>query len=249
MADPGGSPGPSLDFNVGTLPTPGAITTITYRVRVGVGAQQSDGINRASATASIGGANARSNQAQAQVKITSGVFFQEACIVGKIFIDCNNNGIQDKEELGIPGVRFYLQDGTYLISDVEGKYSFCGLPARTAVMKVDGTTLPLGSQLRTSSNRNALDPNSLFLDLQFGELHRADFIEGSCGPGVVEQTKARRGKGAVVVPMPEKKASPKLIFESGSIRDSIPKERNDVMHSCSGGTCTAPATPATGGVK
>ncbi|MDB5806436.1 MAG: hypothetical protein JWN73_3758 [Betaproteobacteria bacterium] len=247
--DPVGAPGPNLDFNVGSLTVAGTITTVTYRVRVGVGAQQGDGINRASATATIGGVTVRSNNAQARVKITSGVFFQEACVVGKIFIDCNNNGIQDREELGIPGVRFYLQDGTYLISDVEGKYSYCGLPARTAVMKVDGSTLPLGSQLVTSSNRNALDPNSLFLDLQMGELHRADFIEGSCGPGIVEQTKARQSKGMVVSPIPEKKPQPKLIFESGSIRDSVPGERDDIMRSCSGGQCTAPASGVTGGAK
>jgi uncharacterized repeat protein (TIGR01451 family) len=254
VADPAGSPGPTLVFSLGNL-AQAQVVTVTYRVRVGVGAQQGDGINRARATASVGASTVTSNEARAQVKITSGVFFEEACFAGKIFVDCNNNRIQDPEELGIPGVRFYLHDGTYLISDVEGKYSYCGLPARTAVIKADSTTLPLGSQLVTSSNRNALDANSLFLDLQMGELHRADFIEGSCGPGVVEQVKARRAKGSVVSPTVEKKPQPKLIFESGgSIRKEVPKERDDVMRSCPAGQCSAPAqggsaTPAAGGEK
>ncbi len=245
VADPGGSPGPVLSFNVGNLAA-NVIATITYRVRVGVGAQQGDGINRARANALNGGLPVSSNQAQARVRITSGVFFQEACVLGKIFVDCNNNRIQDPEELGIPGVRVYLQDGTYLISDSEGKYSYCGLPARTAVMKVDPTTLPLGSQLVTSSNRNALDANSLFLDLRFGELHRADFIEGSCSVNVIEQVKARRAKGNVVAPIIEKKPQPRLIFESGSIRNSVPRERDDVMRACAAGQCAA-APGTTGG--
>ena len=241
-ADPGGSPGPTLSFNIGNLAA-NAIATITYRVRVGVGAQQGDGINRARANALNGGLPVSSNQAQARVRITSGVFFQEACVLGKIFVDCNNNRIQDPEELGIPGVRLYLQDGTYLVSDSEGKYSYCGLPARTAVMKVDPTTLPLGSQLVTSSNRNALDANSLFLDLRFGELHRADFIEGSCSVNVIEQVKARRAKGNVAAPIIEKKPQPRLMFESGSIRKSVPRERDDVMRACAAGQCAvAPGT-------
>ena len=236
--DPAGSPGPVLSFNLGNLAA-NAIATVTYRVRVGVGAQQGDGINRARANALNAGVPVTSNQARARVRITSGVFFQEACVVGKIYSDCNNNRIQDPEELGIPGVRMYLQDGTYLISDVSGAYSYCGLPARTAVLKVDRSTLPMGSQLVTSSNRNALDANSLFLDLRFGELHRADFIEGSCSPNVIEQIKARRTQGNVVAPSIEKKPQPRLIFESGSIRNAVPKERDDVPR----------AEPRQGGAK
>ncbi|MBK7904393.1 MAG: hypothetical protein IPJ97_16730 [Proteobacteria bacterium] len=37
-------------------------------------------------------------------------------MVGKIYLDCNQNRVQDHEEMGDPGVRFYLEDGTYLES-------------------------------------------------------------------------------------------------------------------------------------
>jgi hypothetical protein len=165
-------------------------------VRVGVGAQQGNGINRAQARS---GAFA-SNTAQWRVRVTGGVFTTEACVLGKIFVDCNGNHVQDAEEIGIPGVRLYFQDGTYLVSDSEGKYSMCNLLPRTHVLKVDPSTLPRGSRLTTSSNRNAGDANSLFLDLRNGELHRADFIEGSCAAPVLEQVQAApsqgRGRGA-----------------------------------------------------
>lgn len=200
VADPAGAPGPVLHFDAGSFAA-NTTVTITYRLRVGVGAQQGDGINRAQANGTVGGALVASNRAQARIRITGGVFFQEACVVGKVFVDCNGNRIQDAEEPGIPGVRFYLQDGTNLTSDSEGKYSICGLPARTSVMRVDVTTLPAGSQLVTSSNRNALDAGSLFLDLKFGELHRADFIEGSCSPAVRDSVDTRRRIGQVTTPV------------------------------------------------
>ena len=100
-------------------------------------------------------------------------------------------------EPGIPGVRFYLNDGTSLISDVEGKYSYCGLSPQTHVLKVDGSTLPKGAILTTSSNRNAGDANSIFVDAKRGELVRADFIEGSCQVPVLDSVKSRCNNGEV----------------------------------------------------
>jgi hypothetical protein len=113
-----------------------------------------------------------------------------------------------------------MQDGTTLISDSEGKYSVCGIPAKSAVLKVDGLTLPRGSRLTTSSNRNLGDANSLWLDLKNGELHRADFIEGSCSNTVLEQVKARRAQGEVRAPEPEKQRGPALRFDSKSAGSS-----------------------------
>ena len=214
-ADPVGSPGPRLGFTVGALPA-GGQRVLTYRVRVGVGSQQGDGTNRATAVGCaqpagclvpgtldpIGGSIV-SNRAEYRVRVTGGVFASEACVLGKVFVDCNRNSLQDEEELGIPGVRLYFSDGTFAITDVEGKYSYCGLEPRSATLKVDGSTLPRGAALTTSSNRNLGDANSLFLDLKNGELHRADFIEGSCSNRVIEQVKARRGGGEVRAPESE----------------------------------------------
>ena len=200
VADPVGKPGPVLRFPLGALAANGT-ATLTYRVRLGVGALQGTGINRAQATGTPGATCGTtpdalcSNVSQFRVRVTGGVFAAEACVVGKVFVDCNNNHVQDDEELGIPGVRLYLTDGTSLISDVEGKYSVCGLAPRTQVLVVDQTTLPRGSRLTTTSSRNAGDAGSLFLDLKNGELHRADVVEGSCSNRVLEQVKARRARG------------------------------------------------------
>ncbi|WP_064746302.1 DUF11 domain-containing protein [Lysobacter antibioticus] len=195
-----GAPGPVLRIALDRL-APGAQALLRYRVRVGVGARQGDGINRVHAECgdAAGGAATRtcSNQAQWKVDLRGGVFADEACVVGQIFVDCDRNSVKDREELGIPGVRLYFEDGTYLISDVEGKYSHCGLRPVTHALKVDPSTLPTDSRLTTSGSRNAGDAQSLFVDLKNGQLHRADFVEGSCSNAVLEQVKARRANGEV----------------------------------------------------
>jgi uncharacterized repeat protein (TIGR01451 family) len=208
--NPVGSPGPALSFAVGDLVL-GATVTVTYRVRVGVGAAEGDGINRAQAAARSG---AQSAVATAKVRVKRGVFTKDACVIGKVFVDCNGNSIQDREEIGIPGVKLLFTDGTFVITDVEGKYSYCGLPPKTHGLKVDPLTMPKGSRLTTSSNRNALDPNSLFIDLKAGELHRADFIEGSCSDEVMRQVKARRARGEPGAAEREGRDDSPLIFRS-----------------------------------
>jgi hypothetical protein len=197
MADPIGSPGPVLTFSIPAQPQgDGAI--VSFRVRVGPGALQGTGMNIVDATALNG--TVHSNTAQTPVVISGGVFTPEACVIGKIFADENRNHIQDKKELGIPGVHLIFEDGTILVSDVEGKYSYCGLTPTTHVLKVDRTTLPAGAQLTVSSNRNAGDASSLFVDLKYGEVHRADFIEGSRDPRVLAEIIRRRSAGEVWVP-------------------------------------------------
>ncbi len=207
-----GAPGPALSTVVDII-NPHASVTVSTRVRLGVGAMNGDGVSRATATCPGNSKVNCANESRFKVRVTGGVFTNDACVAGMIFVDCNGNQIKDKEELGIPGVRLYVEDGTFLVSDVEGKYSFCGLSPRTHVLKVDQTTLPRGSRLVVSSNRNAGDANSLFLDLKNGELQRADFIEGSCSNPVMEQVKARRSQGEIDAPQTEKKRGALLKFE------------------------------------
>jgi len=231
IANPLGKPGPTLVFDVGPLAV-GAQKTLSYRVRVGVGSMQGDGINRARAYGcSIeggcvdpttlapypNGGVVPSNPAEYRVIVSGGVFTDEGCVLGKIFVDCNVNHVQDREEIGIPGVRMYFEDGTWMVSDSEGKYSYCGLPPKSHTLKVDPSTLPVGSRLTTSSNRNLGDADSLFIDLKNGELHRADFIEGSCSNPVMEQVKARRTQGEIRAPETERNQQP-LRFDSKPAR-------------------------------
>ncbi len=258
IADPAGGLGPTLAFNLGPMP-PSNQLVLRYRVRVGVGAMQGDGVNRARGHACGAPAgcvdasfnplpgSVATNEGVYRVRINAGVFTTDACVLGKIFVDCNHNHVQDAEELGIPGVRLLMQDGTTLISDSEGKYSICGVAAKSAVLKVDPITLPRGSRLSTSSSRNLGDAGSLWLDLKNGELHRADFVEGSCSNTVLEQVKARRAQGEVRAPETEKKGGPALRFDSkahGKTTTGSPQQGTDGANQQAPKTRRAVAPPA-----
>jgi uncharacterized repeat protein (TIGR01451 family) len=208
LANPAGGVGRDLTFDIGTIAGQ-ATAELTYFVRLGVGSQQGDGINQAMVTSPL-----RSNTARFKVTVQGGVFSNEGCITGKVYIDCDGNAVQNNSgggrEVGIPGVRLVMLDGTFILTDSEGKYSICGVKPQTHVIKVDRTTLPKGSRLVPSSNRNAGVGDSLFVDLKGGELARADFIEGSCSPEVLDQVKARRAQGGVTGPEVEKQLPLKI---------------------------------------
>ena len=221
IPDPVGQSGPRLTFAVGSI-AENATVTLLYQARIGAGALQGDGINLAQASA-VGPPAVRSNLASAAVKVQSGVFTEKGVIVGKVFVDNNRNRIQDPEELGIPGVRIYLEDGTFAITDSEGKYSFYGLRPITHVAKLDSTTLPKGAEMEVLSTRNAGDGNSQFVDLKFGELHKANFAEGSATPDIIRQVKERRAKGEVIVAEIEKSVKEKLTPDGVPILVGDPK--------------------------
>ena len=112
--------------------------------------------------------------------------------------------LQDKGEPGLSGVTLYLEDGTSMTTDENGQYSICGVRAVTHVLKVDGKTLPKGAKLGITSNRNAGDPNTLFVDVLAGQLHNTEFRIDSCGPvlqqNIDTQKKEKNQSGAIVLP-------------------------------------------------
>ncbi len=172
MEEPAGAPGPALTFDVGDIAA-GTEVAFTYRVRIGVGAMEGEGTNRAKACTTTNKILC-SNEGRAKVVVQGGVFTDKACLAGMAYADVNGNSMKDSDEKGVPGVRLYMEDGTNFTTDATGKYSYCGIEPRTHVLKVDKASLPRGSELLITSNRNMGDANSMFLDVKNGELHRGD---------------------------------------------------------------------------
>jgi large repetitive protein len=191
-----GFPGSALTFAAGNLAANSELV-VTYRVRVGVGADKGTGVNTAQAT--DGSGTIKSLVARAVVRVKRGVFTTEACVFGKVYVGCDPD-VRSKGEPGIPGVRLYLEDGTNITTDENGQYSICGLRPITHVLKIDPASTPRGARFGITSSRNAGDGDSLFLDLKNGELHRADFRETSCLPSVLEQVQMRRRSGVFYEP-------------------------------------------------
>ena len=69
------------------------------------------------------------------------------------------------------------------------------------MLHVDRATLPPGSELTVSSNRNAGEAGSLFVDLKSGEVHRTDFIvDAAANPDVLDEINVRRERVEIWAP-------------------------------------------------
>ena len=198
MPDPAGGNGPNLVFNSQPVSSmalnPGGSISLTYQVRIGINAiADADSINRAWAQATSPSSVILSNEADARVHVLGGVLSNDAYAFGKVFLDCNRNGIQDNAELGVPGVRLFMEDGTGAITDVEGKWSLYGLRPITHVLRVDTLTLPDGAILENLEPRQSGQPDSVFLDLKNGELHKVNFaVQGCDSTSLVNAIQSRR---------------------------------------------------------
>ncbi len=116
-----------------------------------------------------------SNKSFASVKIRQGIFSEKAYIIGKVFIDKNANGIQEEGEIGVQGVKIYLEDGRYVVTDSEGKYHFDNINPGVHVIKLDKESIPKGLKPIPLHNRFARDEDSVFVDLYPGDLFKVDF--------------------------------------------------------------------------
>lgn len=192
IAEPLGGRGARLTFSLGVIPSNGSVT-LTYRVALGVTATLGTGINSAQANSGA----VFSNISRVRVQITQGVFTDQGYILGTVYMDCNRNRVQDRDEPGIPNVRLYLENGVNVSTDTDGKYSFYGVEPRTHHLKLDSYTLPVGSELEILANRNAGVAGGRFVDLKAGELHRADFASDTCSERVMQEVQARHRKDTV----------------------------------------------------
>lgn len=220
--------GRSLTFHLGRLAA-GKTANITCVVEIAAGARSGKAINAASATGSGG---VVSNIARAEVLVKEDFFGSKTIIMGRVFPGCPDHpspqsspaarrgGLNNKD--GVAGVRIYLEDGTYAVTDQRGMYHFEGLKPGTHVVQLDLVTLPEDYELIfcEENSRFAGTPHSQFVDLQGGTMWRADFYaiqkpKTSVETSAAEKEKAERIKARA---MPEfdgawlNKAEPGLAF-------------------------------------
>ena len=207
--DPVGGHGPGLQFNIPAYQLAAkAAMTLSYRVRIGIGAPlNTDAVNRAQAQSGQTGSALQSNQAAWRVHVNGGVFADDAFLFGKVFLDCDGDHVQGREEVGIPGVRLFLEDGTGVVTDVEGKWSLYGLRPVTHALKLDKSTLPAGAELELMDNRQAGVADSQFVDMRNGELRKANFAVSNCdNKAMVHEVMIRR-KNLALNPISEGEAA------------------------------------------
>ena len=153
IADPTG--GRPLSFNIGTVAS-GETRTLKYQLVVGSGVTFGDYRNRAFAKYSDG--TVISNTAVEKVEVVPDPLFDLGTVIGKVFHDRNENGIQDRPrnigrqvivEEPIPNVVIVTEEGTVITTDKDGKYHLAGIIPGRHLLRLDERTLPDGAYLTT----------------------------------------------------------------------------------------------------
>lgn len=96
--------------------------------------------------------NNLSGQRRVRIRVENDPLFTEGTIIGKVFHDENKNGVQDKGEPGVPWVRLATEEGVVVITDEHGRYSIPGVKPGRHVVKIDGHTLPEGTEFITEES-------------------------------------------------------------------------------------------------
>jgi uncharacterized repeat protein (TIGR01451 family) len=117
----------------------------------------------------------RSDEGRWTVMVRRGIFAEEGVIIGKVFVDEDEDGFQDPGERGMPYVKLIMEDGTVIVTDEFGKYSVPEVKPGYHVLKLDLSELPEGYSVVHSSTRDAGDPTSQFAYMMSGGLEKIDF--------------------------------------------------------------------------
>ena len=148
----------------------GATRRVTYAMTVRPDAPPGDAENRAVAIDSLG----REIIAGTSVEIEGETIASRMTIIGRVTAgDCS---LIDSRR-GIPGVRVMLEDGSFAMTDSEGRYHFEGVVPGTHVVQASRMTLPEGGEFVNChrDTRNAGSATSRFVIGQGGSLVVADF--------------------------------------------------------------------------
>ncbi|HYD23476.1 MAG TPA: hypothetical protein VEB68_01675 [Croceibacterium sp.] len=152
--------------------------TVAYAVDVRPDARPGDAVNRAEASDDRGN---RSNTADAAVRIMRDTIAGRMTIIGRVI----DGGCEAGESApGVAGVRIMLEDGSYAVTDTDGRYHFEGVLPGTHVVQLDDTTLPADRAAVDCARdtRSAGRAFSRFVDGRGGALKRVDFSVAPSAP-------------------------------------------------------------------
>ncbi|NPA82986.1 MAG: LPS-assembly protein LptD, partial [Epsilonproteobacteria bacterium] len=122
-----------------------------------------------------------SNIASVTLKITEDLPRHKGYILGQVYdAEAWREHRENNATLmryGIPGVRLYMEDGRYVVTDREGKYHFVDVKNGTHVVQIDEESIRgrYKVALCEPSVRFAGRGRSQFVDIYHGEMRRVDF--------------------------------------------------------------------------
>jgi len=159
---------------------PGATVEMSYVVLITAGIIDGKAVNRAWASAPAGG---RSNIATTTLEVKEELYRSKGFILGQVY-DANmtkdTNRTSDTngtEHYGIEGIKLYMEDGRFVVTDKQGKYHFTDVDNGTHVVQMDDASFKGRYKLAKcrDNTRFAGASRSQFVDLYHGEIARVDF--------------------------------------------------------------------------
>lgn len=162
--------GSSLAIALGDL-AGGASARVTYAVSVRPDAPPGRALNEAAASDALG----RLSRASAAIDILREGVADRMTIVGRLTAGACT--LDEAARVGIAGVRVMLEDGSFAVTDADGRYHFEGVVPGTHVVQVARMTLPEGARMADchDATRNAGSAFSRFAIGQGGSLVMAEF--------------------------------------------------------------------------
>ncbi len=154
------------------------VINLRYVTRIGVNTPIGQATNRVwieDQEDVVGEGILTSNTATAHVEIKEELFSDQSRLFGRVYIgDCEGNAEQE----GIAGVRIYLENGTYVVTDEDGLWHIEGQNPGSHVVQLDTDTLPKYLDLMACDNygQHAGRAYSQFVDLAPGSMWRTDFV-------------------------------------------------------------------------
>ncbi|HYW71883.1 MAG TPA: hypothetical protein VE961_12665, partial [Pyrinomonadaceae bacterium] len=181
-----------LHFRLPDIPH-GQTAKLLYRLRIGANAQAGDQENLAIASATFpSGEQVQTSPARASVYISAGVFSTQQVIVGRVFVDTNQNGQFDSSDRAMPGVRLYLSNGASVITDSAGLYNFPALGDGPQVVSLDPVSLPPGYRLSDGGRESGKSWTRLLrTPIGGGALLRQDFALTKSGVTTPDSDKSK----------------------------------------------------------
>jgi len=157
----------TFSVNIATAST----TAIEYVLEVTPAAKTGNAENIAAATGI-----STSNTARASVYVREDLYRNKSILIGRV-VDGSCDDKVDNDKNGLKNARIVLEDGTYILSDEEGRWHIDNLNPGTHVVQLDLDSLPKDYEVVSceQNSRFAGRSYSRFVNLQPGSLWRADF--------------------------------------------------------------------------
>ncbi len=141
--------------------------TLSYQVIVGAGATPRSYLNQVIAV-DLCNTCYISNRAEATIDVALDPLFDLGTVIGKVFEDHDRDGYQGSHEPGIAGAMVALDNGSYALTDLYGRYHFPAIKPGQRLIKINLDSVGPGSFATTDAAKVVSVTPGLMAKVNFG---------------------------------------------------------------------------------